>query len=90
MQIIGCLRRRLRKKKEVPPLNTGEIFWRKNSREKGKRQVEFRVIQKTPAASDTGVYEIRIKDNGNRYEPGISKAYCRLPADCLRGSPISP
>ena len=55
-----------------------------------QRQVEFRVIQKTPAASDTGVYEIRIKDNGNRYEPGISKAYCRLPADCLRGSPISP
>lgn len=38
MQIIGCLRRRLRKKKEVYPLNTGEIFWRKNSREKGKRQ----------------------------------------------------
>ena len=27
---------------------------------------------------------------GDEYEPGISKAYCRLPADCLRGSPISP
>ena len=53
MQIIGCLRRRLRKKKEVHPLNTGEIFWRKNRR--NEIAMDRNVIHKLLVVSRCGL-----------------------------------